>query len=196
MPDTFGAQLHDRITRGEKLSDQEQALLEAWYAAQDRTEASELGIRDVPSGEHGQNIDHCRPRSVGGSDAPDNLLYCCVRCHQYKLDYWPTQASEPALWNPRLTPASAHFLEMEDGTLHPLTSTSAFTLRRLRLNRPPLIAHRLRRRQEHEEAHLLKRYRDLLALQDQLLGQQAALIREQQQLLEEIRRFLRLLLNA
>jgi hypothetical protein len=42
--DEFGKQLHDRATRGETLSLEEQAQLEEWYAAQDRAEAADLGL--------------------------------------------------------------------------------------------------------------------------------------------------------
>ena len=91
--------------------------------------------------------------------------------------------------------ASQHFLELEDGTLHPLTRTGAFTLKRLRLNRPPLVAHRLRRRREAEATRLLVRYRDLTEVVERLLTQQATLLEEQQRLLEEQRRLLRLLLG-
>lgn len=35
-------------------------------------------------------VDHFQPRSQGGTDSLDNLLYCCGPCNQYKLDYWPT----------------------------------------------------------------------------------------------------------
>ena len=34
----FGRELHDRLTRGEALSNQEQAELEQWYARLDRDE--------------------------------------------------------------------------------------------------------------------------------------------------------------
>jgi hypothetical protein len=36
--DDLGMQLHDRATRGEQLSVEDQARLEAWDAAQDRAE--------------------------------------------------------------------------------------------------------------------------------------------------------------
>jgi len=42
MTDDIGRQLHDRATRGESLSAQEQALLENWYAEQDQAESAEL----------------------------------------------------------------------------------------------------------------------------------------------------------
>lgn len=140
-------------------------------------------------------IDHFRPRSKGGEDHQDNVLYSCARCNQYKLDYWPVSLDDPILWNPRQEPASRHFLELDDGTLHPLTATGAFTLRRLRLNRPPLIAHRLRKRQERETTRLLTRYRDLTSLLEQLLSQQADLMEEQQRLLQEQHDLLGLLLG-
>lgn len=42
--DELGKQLHDRATRGEVLSAEEQAQLENWYATQDRAEMDELGL--------------------------------------------------------------------------------------------------------------------------------------------------------
>lgn len=44
ISDELGKQLHDRATRGETLSSEEQAQLEAWYTAQDRAETEELGL--------------------------------------------------------------------------------------------------------------------------------------------------------
>ncbi len=117
VSDNVGQRLHDRATRGESLSSEEQAQLNEWYAEQDRAEAKMLGV------------------------------------------------------------------------------TGAFTLRRLRLNRPPLVAHRLRRRREAEVTRLLVRYRDLTEVVERLLTQQATLLEEQQRLLEEQRRLLRLLLG-
>jgi hypothetical protein len=37
-------QLHDRATRGEDLTSEEQKLLEDWYSAQDRAEDEVLGL--------------------------------------------------------------------------------------------------------------------------------------------------------
>jgi len=139
-------------------------------------------------------IDHFQPRAKGGDDSLDNLTYCCTACNQYKNDYWPSPDA-PSLWNPRHDPAALHLLEPDDGMLHPLTATGAFSLVRLRLNRPPLVAYRKRRRQAQEEARLLKQYRDLSRLIEQLLIQQTVLIEEQRDLLEEQRALLRLLLR-
>lgn len=140
-------------------------------------------------------VDHFQPMAKGGDDSLENLVYCCARCNQYKLDYWPTHSDDPMLWNPRHESASQHFLELDDGTLYPLTATGAFTLKRLRLNRPPLVTHRLCRRQQTEEIRLLTRYRDLVQLLERLNTQLTTLVEEQRQLLEEQRELLRLLLG-
>jgi hypothetical protein len=153
------------------------------------------GITETDTG--GQlTVDHFQPHTQGGGDGLDNLIYCCARCNQHKLDYWPVHPDAPVLWNPRRELASQHFLELDDGTLYTLTPTGAFTLRRLRLNRPPLVAHRLRRRQAAEETRLLTRYRDLLQVIEQLLLQQSALAEEQQALLDEQQRLLRSLVQG
>jgi hypothetical protein len=48
VSDEVGKQLHDRATRGEPLSAEEQVLLEDWYAAQDEAEAAQLGLNTNP----------------------------------------------------------------------------------------------------------------------------------------------------
>jgi hypothetical protein len=140
-------------------------------------------------------IDHFQPHTKEGTDAPENLLYCCHRCNQYKADYWPTQSEDPPLWHPRHEPIERHLLLLANGTLYPITATGAFTLKRLRLNRPPLVAYRVRKQGERAEYRLLTRYRDLVVILEQLHQQQAALLEEQQALLEEQRRLVQLLLR-
>lgn len=140
-------------------------------------------------------IDHFQPRTHGGAHTLENLLYCCQRCNQYKASYWPGQPQELHLWHPRRETMVQHLLLLADGTLYPITAVGAFTLQRLRLNRPPLVAHRRRRQNSETEYHLLARYRELLATLEHLQQQQVALLAEQQQLLEEQRRFLHLLLQ-
>jgi hypothetical protein len=103
------------------------------------------GVTETDSGGE-LTTDHFRPGSKGGDDSPDNLIYGCVRCNQYKSDYWPENDGDTMLWNPRPENADAHFPELDDGRLCPLTETGSLTLRRLRLNRPPLVAMRLRKR--------------------------------------------------
>ncbi len=44
ISDEAAQQLHDRATRGEPLSAEERAILDAWYARQDAEEAEQLAI--------------------------------------------------------------------------------------------------------------------------------------------------------
>jgi len=140
-------------------------------------------------------LDHFHPQSKGGGDDLENLLYCCHRCNEYKSDYWPHKPEAPALWNPRREAAAVHFVELADGRLYATGPTGAFTLNHLRLNRPPLVAFRLRRRQSQEEQHLLTRLRDIGVLVEQLHRQQTAFLEEHRALLQEQLRVLKLLLD-
>ncbi len=140
-------------------------------------------------------VDHFRPRSEGGEDSAENLVYCCFRCNLYKADYWPRVQSDPPLWNPRRDPAHLHFVVLDDGTLHAVSSTGRFTIARLRLNRPPLVAYRLKRSSKAEQRRLLLRYRDVIDLLRQVQDQQAVLLQEQRDVLEQQRQLLALLLR-
>ena len=130
-------------------------------------------------------VDHFRPSAHGGTDDPENLLYCCQRCNGYKADYWPMAPHEPHLWNPRQEPPTMHLLPLANGTVYPLTDAGAFTIRRLRLNRPPLVAHRRQQRERAEEQRLLEQHRAIVGLLEQLTRQQGILLEEQRALLEQ-----------
>lgn len=140
-------------------------------------------------------IDHFKPKAKGGDDGIENLVYCCISCNQYKHDYWPENPTAVSLWNPRHEPASKHFIELSDGTLQPLTEIGAFTLRCLRLNRQPLIDHRLQKRQNAETVRLLIHYREMARLNNQALTHQAELLEEQRKRIEEQQRILQLFLG-
>jgi hypothetical protein len=86
-------------------------------------------------------------------------------------------------------------LVLADGTVYPLTPIGLFTIHRLRLNRPPLIAYRLRQQTQTEEVRLLAEFRELVILLKQLQERHAALLEEQRALLEEQRAILTLLLK-
>ena len=153
------------------------------------------GVTEIDSGGE-LTIDHHHPPGRGGSqDDPENLVYCCTRCNQYKSDYWPKNDQDSSLWNPRTEPQDTHFVRLADGTLYPITTCGAFTIRRLRLNRPPLVAYRLRQHRNMEEARLLTELQQLIRLQETLQHQHAALLQEQQQLLEQQRNLLQLLIT-
>jgi hypothetical protein len=140
-------------------------------------------------------VDHFQPTARGGSDHLSNLLYCCHRCNQYKADYWPHSPVASALWNPREETPDIHFLLLEDGKLSARTTVGEFTIRRLRLNRQPLIAHRQRKRNTEEAERLRLSLHELLISLEQLLQQHAALLDEQSELLREERALLRRLLG-
>jgi hypothetical protein len=142
------------------------------------------GVEEIDVGGE-LTIDHFQPRTHEGGDELENLIYCCVRCNQYKLDYWPIAVTDQALWNPRRESCSLHFVELEEGFLHPLTPTGVFTLQRLRLNRPPLVAYRSRKRQQVSERQLLTEYGELVVVLGKLHQQLSGVIEEQQKLLKE-----------
>ena len=152
------------------------------------------GVSEQDSGGE-LTIDHFHPQSRGGDDELDNLLYCCQRCNQYKADYWPESEEAQALWNPRHQEYKEHFVLLADGTLYPRTSVGNFTIVRLRLNRPPLVAHRFGQAARTEEARLLAQFRDVISTLEQLQTQHAALLEQQRQLLEEQRALITLLLE-
>jgi hypothetical protein len=152
------------------------------------------GITEIDTGGM-LTIDHFQPRAKAGSDSLENLIYACINCNQYKQDYWPQTETAPTLWNPRQEPASQHFIQQEDGQLFALTVSGVFTIKRLRLNRHQLIAARQRRQQQSQVEKLLQRYQKLTNLQSQLNIQLADLAMEQQLLLKDQRKWLRILLS-
>lgn len=135
-------------------------------------------------------IDHFQPRIEGGADTLDNLVYCCFSCNQCKRDYWPKAAADPHLWNPRREPFSLHFLELDDGTLQPLSETGAFSLRLLHLNRSALIDYRKKRQQAQANQRWFAQVQALVQIYAQLVEQQSLLIAEQRTLLAAQRELL------
>jgi hypothetical protein len=130
------------------------------------------GVSEVDSGAE-LTLDHFQPRSQGGTDEVDNLVYCCHACNTYKGTSYQPDAPERIL-HPRRDTLSEHLLAQADGTLLPLTPTGAFHIEQLRLNRPALVAHRLAERSLQSERQ------ELLMLRQRLV----ALRREE----EEVRR--------
>jgi 5-methylcytosine-specific restriction endonuclease McrA len=79
-------------------------------------------------------IDHFQPRSQGGSDEPENWVYCCHACNEFKGDFWQPTSLHRIL-HPLRDDLAAHMVEQEDGTLQALSETGAFHIERLHLNR-------------------------------------------------------------
>jgi hypothetical protein len=109
-------------------------------------------------------VDHYQPRSQGGLHEPENWVYCCHACNEFKGDFW--QPDSPLrILHPLRDELAAHLAEQEDGTLQALSETGAFHIERLHLNRPPLIAYRRERRlleaARQTQARLLERLQQL-----------------------------------
>jgi len=91
-------------------------------------------------------VDHFVPQKAGGEDSVENLVYCCIRCNQYKSAYMPSQAAQSAgryLLHPLYDDPTPHYTENEyTSELEPLTVTGQFHIILLQLNREALVAHR------------------------------------------------------
>jgi hypothetical protein len=90
-------------------------------------------------------VDHFQPRSQGGSDALDNLVYCCHGCNEFKGDYWQPD-SPRCILHPLRDDIAAHIALTDEDTLRSLTPTGEFHIRKLHLNRSELILHRREQR--------------------------------------------------
>ena len=105
------------------------------------------GISEVDAGGE-LTVDHYQPVSAGGNDDDENLVYACIRCNQYKSDYWP-DVQEMAAGNIVLHPLRddilLHYQANElTGELDPKTPTGRFHIELLDLNRHQLVSHRQR----------------------------------------------------
>lgn len=117
-------------------------------------------------------IEHFRPKSKGGTDAIDNLVYSCSRCNLFKSAYWPkpNAPSSQHLLHPRHDNLQEHIDLTDHGELIGLTPRGWFHISWLHLNRPQLIEARRKRLQLVAERRQLARYEHLIAqLQQQLL---------------------------
>jgi hypothetical protein len=156
------------------------------------TYARRCGYCTVHESEAGAEleIDHFQPRSAGGSDDLDNLVYCCTACNRLKGDFWPQTdplTTTRRLLHPKRDILTEHLREAPHGHMVALTKTGAFHLDRLRLNRPPLVALRLSRQ---EVASLRRALADAQAEHAQLRERIAGLERDLQDVLAQIARLL------
>ena len=102
------------------------------------------GVFETDTGAH-LTIDHFQPVAKGGMDAPDNLVYCCHTCNEFKGDWW-NPGNERRILHPLNDTLTEHVATGDDGTMSGLTPTGVFHIARLRLNRAPLVTHRAQRR--------------------------------------------------
>jgi hypothetical protein len=126
-------------------------------------------------------LDHFQPRSWGGGDGPDNWVYSCHPCNEFKGDYWHEDPSRRLL-HPLRDDYAANMSEDSEGVLCPLTARGAAHIERLHLNRPQLVAFRRQRRQAAEtreaQTRLLENLRRL-EKQVQALSEQLARLRSE-----------------
>ncbi len=140
------------------------------------------GVREEDAGSE-LELDHFKPRSFGGDDALENLVYCCTTCNRVKGDFWATSTTEKRLLHPQQDDLSLHLRQESDGFLTVLTETGKFHLSRLRLNRPPLPA---LRRARAENARLREELKQSQATQKTLTEHLRRLDGEIERIYEEI----------
>ena len=148
------------------------------------------GVTEIEAG--GQlEVDHFCPRSQGGPDTLDNLVYACRTCNAFKGAYWPLPGAgtDVMLLHPRRDDLAAHIGWPADGRLVGLTERGSLHIHRLRLNRVQLVelrreraeAQRLREALEHNTGaeaqlrdyvlHLEQEIQRLLEIIVELTGQ-------------------------
>jgi cell division protein FtsB len=176
--------LHDRAFQNQPLSPEERAELEAWYAWIDAEAAARM-----------KKVDPLPERAELRHEIEANLIRVAEVTRQIQTLMAENDALRAEINRlkeelARTSPRGAHILELADGSLHPITATGEATVRRL--NRPQLVASRLRRRDRAEVESLQDRQRDVLAALFQLIGQVRELLVENQALLKEHKSQLRL----
>jgi hypothetical protein len=129
-------------------------------------------------------IDHFQPLSRGGTDEESNLVYTCSACNKAKGDFWPPSHAARLL-HPKRDVLEEHIQLAPDDHLQPLTPTGALHIRRLRLNRPQLIALRQARRRATQH---IARLTELETQVVEVRREVAALEGQLETLLEHIRR--------
>lgn len=64
-------------------------------------------------------IDHLLPKSLGGSDEPENLALACRRCNERRYNFTtgidPQTGEEAAIFNPRWQKWAEHFIWISKG---------------------------------------------------------------------------------
>ena len=102
------------------------------------------GVRERDVGAE-LTVDHFHPGSKGGADDPENWVYCCHACNEFKGNYWQPDSARRIL-HPFRDDLTIHYVERDDGALQGLSETGTFHIERLHLNRKQLVEHRYERR--------------------------------------------------
>ena len=127
------------------------------------------GVSEVDAGGL-LTVDHYRPVALGGDESDDNLIYACFKCNQYKGDFYPSMADKAQarrVLHPLRDDVASHIRANErTGEMEAVTVTGRFHIALLQLNRPALVAFRVRRR-----------LAELLAVKQHLLEEEVARLR-------------------
>ena len=132
-------------------------------------------------------IDHFVPVAAGGDETDENLVYACHRCNLYKSDFTASQQDHRLgrrVLHPLRDDSQQHFqLNTLTGMLEPVTETGCFHIALLHLNRPALVALRLRKMRES----LRVARTELLAAENRELR---AILKSQQNYIASLQRLL------
>lgn len=140
-------------------------------------------------------IDHYLPISKSGTDDFSNLVYCCVKCNNFKYNYSPVLATDIPLFNPRTEEYKNHFISLQSGILQVITSIGRFTINRLKLNRKLLIQYRLKQQKYKQNINIGKELQELITLQAELQKKLTEFYTINQKLNDRQRNFLEQLLK-
>lgn len=102
------------------------------------------GLTETEMGS-GLTYDHFQPKSRGGSDEIDNLIYACHACNEFKGDYW-SEDDALSLLHPLRDDAELYLRLDNSGNLVALSSRGQLHCDRLQLNRTQLVARRREQR--------------------------------------------------
>lgn len=152
------------------------------------------GISETDAGGE-LTIDHFQPQSFNGSDDVENLVYACFRCNLYKADYWAETESSSQIFNPRRHYSTDHFSVAPDGIIYALSEIAEFTMSRLKLNRPPLVAHRHKINQQISDREFFERTQETNKLFAKTNEELQRVVEEQRKMLEEQQRLLKTILR-
>jgi hypothetical protein len=111
------------------------------------------GVSEAEAGAE-LTYEHFQPKSRGGSDGKENIVYACHACNEFKGEYFG-ETDETRLLHPLHDDLKAHLRLESDGTLQGITTAGERYIRVLQLNRPPLI---LRRKNEFRAEQVVQNY--------------------------------------
>ncbi|CAN5148335.1 hypothetical protein BH20ACI1_BH20ACI1_31170 [soil metagenome] len=77
------------------------------------------GYCDVREEDAGSELelDHFKPRSLGGGEKVENLVYCCTTCNRFKGDFWTASTDEKRILHPQRDDLNLQLRQDSDGLL-------------------------------------------------------------------------------